>query len=191
MSSQKRHFMNTLYPKMDIWGEEEVLLLALKSLIENLPNVRYSIFQLEWTTTGKIHVQLYIEFEESYRFTKVKKLFTFEGFSTPHVEFRNYSREACKTYCSKVDSRVEGTTPIEIGKWRDSKKSKSHSQLKVCAELIEKGFDELDIAFNRPELYLRFGNRIKDLIFQRKLYKNRQDKRNRLLAETKDNQEEE
>ena len=134
---QKRHWMITLFPQMDIFGDEEVILLALKSMIENLPNVRYSIFQIEQAkSTSKIHVQLYIEFETSYRFSKVKKLFTFEGFSKPHLEARKHSRDACKAYCSKSDTRLEGTSPIEIGVWKESSKTKKDNSFKTCAELI-------------------------------------------------------
>lgn len=189
--SQKRHWMITLFPKMDIWAKEDVLALALKSMLENLPNVRYSIFQIEISpTTNKIHVQLYVEFKKSYRFSKVKKLMDFEGFSKPHLEIRKHSRESCRAYCSKSESRLEGLEPIEIGIWRETSRNKKDNSFRTCAELIELGWDEIDIAGKRPELFLRYGNRIKDLISHRKLYYHREQKRKRLLSEAKDNEQE-
>ena len=192
MSKQVRHWMITLFPKMDIWANEEVLLKALEGMLKTLPKMGYSIFQLEsCPKTEKIHVQLYIEYSQSKRFKTVVKHFTFEGFSNPHVESRRKSRTACRDYCKNDSKRLEGTNFIEIGNWRLDSKTKKSNGFKTCAELVQQGYDEIWIAYNRPELFLRYGNRIKDLIHHRKLYEIRENKRKRFLSETENNQEEE
>ena len=100
---QKRHWMITLFPTIDEYCQEENILELIEQIMfHEIPNISYSIFQLEEAgSTGKLHLQLYVEFSTSYRFTKVKKLFDWVGFSKPHCEPRKHSREACKNYCSK------------------------------------------------------------------------------------------
>lgn len=190
-NKQKSHWCFTLFPKMDMFGNEEVINVALKSMIENLPNVRYSIFQLEVAPkTGKIHCQGYIEFLKPIRFTKMTKLFTFEGFGKPHVEWRKKSRIAARNYCLKSDTKLEGLDCVEIGEWREPSHKRKSNDFATCAELIELGWDEIDIAGKRPELFLRYGDKIKRCIEARKLYNYRCENRKRFLSETEDNEQE-
>ena len=184
--------MITLFPKIDIFAHEDSLSVALQAMIETLPNLRYSIFQLEeGDKTDSLHAQVYIEFSESYRFTKVVKLFTFEGFKPPHVESRKHSRTACRNYCKKQSTRMKGTAPIEIGQWRPEGKSNKSGALEDLTEMIIEGLDEIEIVGQRPDLFLRYGRKISETINLVRLYNKRCEKRKSLLAEAKDNEEEE
>lgn len=143
-----------------------------------IPNVKYCIFQIEvCPTTNNLHLQIYVEMKQSYRRSKIIKLFTFEGFKHPHCEPRHSSRDACRRYCKKAESRLEGTNYREYGTWRpDSPTAKKSTGFATIAELIEQGRNSMWIAYNRPELYLRHGDRIDKCLHLREMYERLQNR---------------
>ena len=187
--------MITLFPHWDV--EENVCLTEFKqlidNLIENIPNLKYSIWQFELSpSTNKIHLQIYVELAKSVRLSKIIKLFTFTGFRHPHCEARIHSRTACRNYCKKSDSRLPDTAYSEIGEWREDSKVPTGA-LESIVELIQHGRDEFWIAYNRPMLYLRYGDKISKLLQLRKIYSMKLERKNteKFLSEQQNNSEEE
>lgn len=79
-----------------------------------IPDCKYCIYQTEiCPTTNKEHYQGYIEFKDKYSMKKIKELF---NDNTLHLEVRKGSQKQAIAYCSKSESRKEGTKPIVIGK---------------------------------------------------------------------------
>lgn len=193
-NTQKRHWMITMHFDKEYETFDDVLYF-MKEEITKVPNVRYSIFQIEvCPTTNNLHLQIYLELTKSVRRSKVIKMMTFTGFKHPHCEARIHSRDACRKYCKKNESRLEGTNYVEIGIWRQTESSSQKSTgFASIAELIQQGRDSMWIAYNRPELYLRYGDRIDKCISLRKAYEKVQlnQVRKQLLSEAKDYQEEE
>ncbi len=82
--------------------------------------VSYAVFQTErGGSTGREHLQGYIELEKPMRLSEVKKLL---GSDTVHLESRRGNRVQARDYCRKSDSRING--PFEFGTWaRQGKRS--------------------------------------------------------------------
>lgn len=168
---QFRHVLVTLWPPEGTPDHEVGLLLS-----QNLLNYRYFVGQLEdCPDTGKLHAHVYIEFAQSYRLRTVVKMLLWEGFKPPHVEARRNSRTAARDYAGgfgkHLAKRKTNTNRITEGEWRpDSKGSKRKAELQTCAELIEAGWTADRIAWERPGLYLKHGNRIEGCIHARSIY---------------------
>lgn len=77
---------------------------------EENPEVKYIIYQLERApSTGKLHIQGYVQWTKPSRMTKLKTI----GLGKAHAEIARGSPEQNKAYCSKEESRVDG--PWEYG----------------------------------------------------------------------------
>lgn len=74
-------------------------------------DLSYGIYQHEQCpTTGRYHLQGYCVFAKRVRLSYVKRLH-----STAHWEVARGSAASNRAYCTKLDSRVPGTEPIEFG----------------------------------------------------------------------------
>lgn len=193
MSDQFRHWLITLWPNYKNSEEEGLCADELHHICDDLVDrsiARYICWQGEETpSTGKEHIQLYIEFYKSVRINNVINYFDSEYFLHPHCESRKAKRQTARDYCRKKESRIFG--PFEHGVWRKPKKE--DAKLQTCAQLIEIGFDAKDIAYHRPDLFLRYGDRIDKCLRLRYDYILRlqaQKKRDNLLAKTKNDEEE-
>ncbi len=175
---------------MILWADE--LSHILNDLVEK--NIlRYAVFQGEMSpTTNKEHIQMYMEFYQSQRISNLIKYLKSDYLSHPHCESRKGKRETCKSYCMKRESRIPDFGPHEFGAWRKPRKTVS-SKIQTCAQLIELGWSSAKIATERPDLYLRFGDRIDKCLTLRFNYYLQQSNKQRqeFLAENKQNTEEE
>lgn len=159
-----------------------------------LKDIKYFIFQLEkCPTTGSLHFDGFLYFNKQKRFTTIVNYFKKNKdyelyFKHPSIELVK-NIKAKMNYSQKIDTRM--TDPIEYGvppKISHGPASLVQQEFsKTTAELIKEGYDSAWFAYHRPELYLRYGNRLRDCIAERELYQ----KSNDFLTETKDNQEEE
>lgn len=61
----------------------------------------FLVYQTEFTQTGNIHYQCYVEFKNSYSILQVKNIYKDK---TMHVEIANKSREMNMMYCTKPKS---------------------------------------------------------------------------------------
>ncbi len=198
MNKQLRHWMFTLWLKDYKSNRLAEYVSNLTKIMESMKTT-YSVYQFE-EVEGGIHIQGYIELGTSMRGSTLKKKLTDEAWKSPHIEARSKSRLACKEYCSKLDTRLEGTEPVEYGTWRKETISKTKAEYKSCADLIKQGYDSTYIAYHHPDLFLKYGNRIASTIHYREEYLNSGrcqeiqilDKQgNEFFAEAKNNQEEE
>lgn len=77
------------------------------------PKVRYHIYQLEEAPdTGRLHYQGYVEFTAPVRIPYVQRVM---GIPRAHCEAARGSRDQCRDYCRKPESRV--AEPVEFGSW--------------------------------------------------------------------------
>lgn len=106
-------------------------------------------------TTGRKHLQLYIEF-----FGKVdakKYLYKLTG-KKNHIKERIGTQEQCITYCTKERTRVKGKEPFQLGK----PKAPGHrTDLDTLVDMIEDGFTSKEILLSQRGSALRYINHIK------------------------------
>lgn len=99
---------------------------------DNDKDFRMCVWQYEYCPdTGKLHAQGYIEFKNSKRLNKVKELLEDPAV---HLEKRNGTKIQAITYCSKRESRVDGTEPFFIG---DVPKQGSRTDLLLAKKKIQ------------------------------------------------------
>lgn len=78
-----------------------------------LADIRYVIYQREVApTTGRQHLQGYIELRSPMRMRQVQGLL---GDDEAHLEVPRGSRRSCRDYCRKNDTRLRGSEPVEYG----------------------------------------------------------------------------
>lgn len=118
--------------------------------------VRYCVWQLEkCPSTGRNHLQGYIEFRNPVRMGGVKRIF---GDDTLHLEARRGSRKQAVEYCTKEDSRVQG--PWTIG---TEPKQGERRDLHGVAELISSGCTMDEVRTLHPVDYIRYRRGIEAL----------------------------
>lgn len=124
---------------------------AVQDYIENIPKLRYAIWQIEIGEKGETeHIQMYLNFTESIRFKKLK-----EYFPSAHFEEAKGTGQQCKEYCSKVETRVRG--PYEFGTFTEER---ARTDYQGFFEMIKQGASNMEIKEVYPHLYLRECNKI-------------------------------
>lgn len=79
-----------------------------------IPDCKFCVYQNEiCPSTGKEHLQGYIEFKDKYSMKKVKELFSDDKI---HLEVRKGSQKQAISYCTKTETRKPETKPTIIGK---------------------------------------------------------------------------
>lgn len=119
--------------------------------------VKYLIFQKEkCPTTGKEHLQGYIELLKPMRFNAVKGMF----FSNSvHLEKRMGTRDQAIEYCSKEESRIEG--PFE---WGEKGKTQGHrTDLDIATEALKNGKSIEEVALECPGTFVKFHRGLREL----------------------------
>lgn len=115
--------------------------------------VTYAVWQLEKSpTTGRLHVQGYVEFSKALTIAAIKKAI---GDTTAHIEEAKGSSHQNKKYCSKSESRVEG--PFEFGKAREQGK---RSDLEAVYEDLKKDKPLHEVMDNNPVAYIKYSRGI-------------------------------
>jgi len=95
------------------------------------PKNKFCIWQKEkCPKTGKLHLQVYIEFGKQIRFIKLQEILPVGT----HIEMRKGTREDAIKYCSKQDTRVEG--PWEEGT-RENKQGERNDLNELKGKKIE------------------------------------------------------
>lgn len=114
-------------------------------------HVRYVVFQFEKGSQGTEHIQGYIEFDTSMRFSKVKDLLTQWG-GVPHLEKRRGTRDQARDYCQKEESRLSG--PFEAGEWATSQGKRT--DLHDAADTLQTTRDLSEVARAHPVQWIRY-----------------------------------
>lgn len=118
---------------------------------EHWPHMRYAVWQLELSESGREHYQGYVEFGQPKRIAALHKM---EGLETAHFEVRKGTREQAREYCKKLDTRIDG--PFEIGDWLAGVTDKvDHFVMK---ELVKEGKTDKEIYEDHPSFFMRYHN---------------------------------
>lgn len=137
MSQKSNNFVFTNYnPKWDIEKFDK-------------SNISYICAQQEkCPTTGKLHIQGYLETTEKFACKVAKKLiFT----DQEHFEIRRGTQEQAIKYCKKEETRVNG--PWE---WGTPRKQGQRNDLQGIKKMIDEGKDEEEIFNTHLGSYIRY-----------------------------------
>jgi len=108
----------------------------LWSLLHN-SGAKYSIFQKEQASTGRLHWQGYTQFKSPKTFGSVRKILD----PQTHWEAQKGSNLQARSYCCKEDSRVLG--PFEFGEF--SKGAGARTDLESFRDAIREGISDQDL----------------------------------------------
>ena len=116
------------------------------------PTMTYLVFQQELTpTTERPHLQGFVCFSSVVRFTQVRTRLQ-AAFSTtrfPHIEYIRGSVAENVAYCTKEESRIPGTTPVELGERPRRTGSRTEGRkgqaTRLARDLILKGMQPIEV----------------------------------------------
>jgi len=86
----------------------------------------------------------------------------------PHIELKvkRSTRQECRAYCMKLDTRKPGTEPVEIGVWNDEGQGR-RSDLKLIARKAIEGASFLELAEEAPHIMAQYGRGMERLIAEK------------------------
>lgn len=148
--SQARHWVYTLH--VDVEGKWEEI--PPEYLLED-PRMKYHVVQLEKApTTGKLHLQGYIQFNAPVKFGGVKKI-NDSAYWAP----AKGTPQQCRAYCTKEESRVAG--PWEFGSLQFAGK---RNDLEEVKEAIVAGKKRKEIIEMFPVAFMKYHSGIEKVI---------------------------
>lgn len=128
---------------------EELILLGESFQLDRF--ALYFIYQCEITpSTGRPHLQGYIYFANGKSLRSVKKLLV----DSAHVEIARGTAKQNRTYCSKADSRAEGTEPRE---WGEAPEHGRRTDLEEAVSAFCGGLSKSEMAEQFPATVARYG----------------------------------
>lgn len=122
-------------------------------------HVKYIIFQQEQApTTGNLHLQGYIELTKRKSMKWLKDVI----FQTKavHILVRRGSQDQARSYCSKQETRVEGTNFIELGKFTPETSETHETVTETLVRMVKEGKTDREIAESHPAAYMRHNKQI-------------------------------
>lgn len=166
---QKRHWMVTIHMRriegIDEEYSDQRAEMLFDEYLDNLhegkiTGLTFAKGQMETTDSGKLHLQVYCEFQTSLR---AKQVATRLGLKTSNliptratgghwIDYRRGTKEAACKYVSKTDSRVGlefswGTMKL------DKVSPEARPKTRALAYLINDGLSPAEIAILDPEAY--------------------------------------
>lgn len=120
-------------------------------------------------TTGRLHLQGYLETSKAVRFSALQKL---EGLESAHFEPRRGTRDQARHYCMKPiadceckackdererPTKIEG--PFEFGEWEAGGQGR-RSDLAEIHKMVKEGKSTKEIVEWAPAQYIRYHNGI-------------------------------
>lgn len=121
--------------------------------------VRYAVWQCEkCPTTGRPHLQLYIELHRPIRLRQLKHIL---NDNAAHCEPAGAKREDCRAYCTKEESRCCG--PWEVGEWRDGGQGR-RSDLSAVHTALQAGATLQEISNAHFDEFVKYGRGIREWI---------------------------
>ena len=165
MGEQKRHWMLTVHEghlaKWDAIGA--INSERIEGAFAACKKVRYACGQLEkCPTTGTLHHQIYVEFNESLRLSQVVKLFPSNA--EPRLGTRTDARDYCTS--EKYNGKDKGKIGDhwEVGTWRADLEGRTKSQkARIIDYICNQGLEPRDIAKLDPEAYFSHWRSIQAL----------------------------
>lgn len=124
-------------------------------IIQQVPHLRYIVFQEEISSTGTNHLQGYCELKVPVRIGHLRRYLD----KSAHYEIARGGRDQCRDYCRKDDSRVGDI--YEYGTWLGGGQGQ-RSDLSDAVESIKSGQTIQVMADKHPGTFLRYyGNMTK------------------------------
>lgn len=146
---RSKNWLFTLFVAHD--SMEEALTGELKAIYDK-QGVNYIVGQLEiCPTTGKRHIQGYLELSGPMRFTRLK-----DTYFTPqaHLEPRRGTQKQAIDYCTKEDTRVKDTNPIKLGTVTTNQGART--DITDAFDAIKDGMNERDYYINHTVVACRY-----------------------------------
>ncbi len=121
--------------------------LLEKLVTDNL--VGYLVYQHEVSSTGTPHLQIYIHMGTARTMLGMKRL----THPDIHLEISIGNAFQNKEYCTKLETRVPGTSPKELGTMPSQGR---RADLLLVMRMIRDGSSELDVATAYPMLWVQY-----------------------------------
>lgn len=128
----------------------------MRSLMTDDPSVRYCVYQEERGENGVRHYQGYVELSAPQRMSYMKKLLP-----RAHWEKRKRTRDECRNYCMKEDTRIAG--PFEIGEWQ--RHQGARTDLSAAIATAKTTLNIAQVAKDHPVEFVKFNRGLQALIF--------------------------
>lgn len=111
-------------------------------------------------TTGRVHLQGYVEFEKPQRLAALKRLS-----STAHFEAAKGSRAQCVAYTSKTETRFPESTPTTDAVLLGSTgQGKRNDLLDTTLAIVNGELSRDDVFTTRPDLVCKYSKGINELL---------------------------
>ena len=125
-------------------------------------NIRYIVYQLEQCPTSlRHHLQGFVQFLAPCTLKRaVSRLQDLFG-SAPHVEMRKGTPSEARLYCTKTQTRVAGSLPVELGDFSEGQGTRS--DLAQVAQLAVDQVPLEEIAESAPATWIRYHRGIESL----------------------------
>lgn len=126
--------------------------------LDDVQYLKYGIYQLELSpTTGAPHFQGYLHFSRPVRMAHCKNI---PGLEKAHFESAKGSPQSNISYCSKLDSRLDG--PWTYGETEPGPQGR-RTDIESLKGAIMQGLSDIQIFEGFPQLYLRFEKAIRSV----------------------------
>jgi len=136
---------------------DEVRLEFVESIVKFMEDIKFIIWQLEAAkSTGRKHIQGYVEFGKPMRWKAAKEIFKDE---LVHLECRRGTRESAISYCEKAETKIKG--PFEYGNRGITQGHRS--DFDEIRDKLKCGLELKDIAEKHPGDYLRYHRGIEKM----------------------------
>lgn len=115
------------------------------------PEIQYMVYQLEVAPeTGHLHVQGYVQLTKQLGYARVQELLR----ARAHLEAARGSLQDNVTYCTKEESRLDGTEPVHRGK---PKEQGRRTDLESLAQrVVAEGKVTQELVRENPGHYVRY-----------------------------------
>lgn len=132
--------------------------VALMDRLKATERIRYFCGQIELSpTSDRLHWQIYIELFRNCRLTAIQKLFP-----GCHAERRIKTRQNCRAYCSKEETRAHG--PFEFGTFTAGGQGK-RNDISNLAEYAVNATSLADIIRQDPGTYARYSRGLESIFY--------------------------
>lgn len=152
MSPPQRKFAFTLFISENEYDSFKTKLAEMFD--DQEANMKFLVFQLERTSTGRTHVQGFVRFKSPHRFPWVKRLLGNEV----HLENARGTDQENIDYCTKEDSRV--AVGLQLG---ECSAPGARSDLAHAAAAVVSGTPIGELALENPAMYVRYHRGLREL----------------------------
>lgn len=129
--------------------------------VETWNHVKHAVWQLEESSTGTPHYQIYVEFSAPMRLGAMRNL---EGADGAHWERRAGTAAEAAAYCSKEDTRLEGPYYYPSEAWIEGlERYPKRTDLAAACGLIKQGASDKRLAEEVPIVYVKYHKGLNSL----------------------------